>query len=128
MRTAIAAICLCLASAVCQAENIYRWTGSDGRTYYGDLPPSGAANITRVNARAAASEAAPASPVTPARDELAVREDDCARKRQQVESYRSAALLVEKDSLGREREFSEEERQLLIARTEAEINVLCGGP
>ena len=126
MRTVIAMTCLLLASSVCQAESIYRWTGADGRIVFGDLPPSSAANVTRVKSGIARPKS-PEAPVQvqPPSSELASREDDCARKREQVENYRNATKLVERDNLGREKEFSEEERELLIARTEAEINVLC---
>lgn len=129
MRAILIALSLCLASGVCQAEKIYRWTEADGRVNYGDLPPRGASNVVKIDRRGAKADSVEA--VQPGQasspDELAMRDVECARKREQLANYQNAARLVEKDSLGREREYSEEETALLIGRTEVEINVLCGG-
>lgn len=128
MRATFMAVCLLIASSAVLADNIYRWKGADGRIYYGDVPPTEASNIEKIDRRTA-GQTAPSnqSQLAASTEPLDARDAECARKREQLATYRKASRLVEKDSLGREREFSAEETALLIGRTEVEINVLCGG-
>ena len=49
-----------------------------------------------------------------------------AAKRAQLNTFKNAARLVEKDSLGREREFTAAEREQLVARTQSDLVSQCG--
>lgn len=125
MRAVLMALSLMLIAGVAHADKIYRWTGSDGKVYYGDLPPSGARDIRGFDRRAGTSASAtPAETETP--DQQAAREVECASKRSQLNTYKNATRLVEKDSLGREREFTAAEREQIVARTQADLESQCG--
>ncbi len=133
MRTAWMLIGLALVSGTVHADKIYRWTGSDNMTHYGDNPPIGARDIRPFDRKvgttsAATSTGAPAARTAAAgsADDEARRAADCARKQAQLRTYRNATLLVERDSLGREREYSGEERARLIEITEADLDAQCG--
>jgi hypothetical protein len=62
---AIAAAAFCAAA---QAADLYRWTDAGGGTHYGDKPPKGALNVTRIDVDTASSTmpSRPAAPATPA--------------------------------------------------------------
>jgi len=58
--------------ASAQAADLYRWTDASGGTHYGDKPPKGALNVTRIEVDTAGSTmpsrpppAAPAAPAAP---------------------------------------------------------------
>lgn len=131
MRLVLLASCTLLVMGVASAagDRIYRWKGADGKTYFGDTPPSSAQDVRNVENRFAA----PANPgaATPARTELteeqvAALETECANKRTQLKTYRNASRLVERDALGRERVYTLEERQQLVAKVESELQAQCG--
>lgn len=126
MRTALIALCLFLVAGLAHAEKIYRWTGADGKIQYGDLPPRGARNVQDFNRRigtSAAAGSAAAAPESEAQTE--VRRTECATKFAQLKTFKTAARLVEKDSLGREREFTSAEREQLVERTQTDLDKQC---
>lgn len=126
MPAALIALCLTLFAGASQAEEtIYRWTGSDGKTYYGDMPPRDARNLLEVDSRfgKSKSELNALSEIDSAADET--RRAECSSKTAQLKTFKTATKLVEKDSLGREREFTSAERQLLIERTQADLDAQC---
>lgn len=125
MRAMLAVLAVVLVASQARAasgDNVFQWTGPDGKTYFGDLPPADARNIEPMRRRFGTSSAA-VEP-TPAAD---VPEDvaECANKRKQLETYRNATSLIEKDALGREREYTAEERELLIAKTQEFLDSNC---
>jgi hypothetical protein len=127
MRAALMLICLTLFAGAVQAEKIYRWTGSDGKAYYGDLPPQGARDIREFDRKVGTTAAATAEGDAESRpQQVAASDADCAAKRAQLSTFKNAARLVEKDSLGREREYTAAERDLLVARTQADLESQCG--
>ena len=128
MRAVLLALCTLLIAGGASAagERIYRWTGPDGKVYYGDTPPSGARDIRnfdrKVGTSAAGGETAGASaPSAPT-----LSETECINKRAQLNTYKNATRLVERDSLGREREFTVAERQQLIDKAQADLESQCG--
>lgn len=125
MRTALVLLGLTLFAGAVHAEKIYRWTGSDDKVYYGDLPPQGARDVRpfdrKVGTTAAADDYVESRP-----QQLAASDADCAAKRAQLSTYKNAARLVEKDSLGREREYTAAERDQLVARAQADLQSQCG--
>lgn len=124
MRTLLLALCLSLSLIEVSSATVYRWTGEDGRTYYGDQPPLGARDVQTVGPRLGTAATTAASDAQQA--ETAQREAECARLRADLNRYRVATKLVETDSLGRERVFSAEEQKLLVAKTEAGVTLACG--
>lgn len=125
MRAASLGLALLCIAGVVHAERIYRWTGADGKTYYGDMPPGDARDVHGLEPRIGTSAPPPAA-LTESEQEVAARQAECATKRAQLGTYRNAVQLVERDSLGRQREFTPEERQQLIAKVEAELEARCG--
>jgi hypothetical protein len=106
-------------------ERVYRWKGPDGKIYYGDTPPLGAQDVRNFDRRfAGPAEPPPSPPLTG--EQAAAREAKCANMRGQLKTYRNAVRLVERDALGREHEYTTEERQQLIAKVESDIQNQCG--
>lgn len=101
-----------------QAAQVYTWTDEKGRTHFSDKPVPSAKKI-EVNPPGAAAEAAAQE------TDAAKRAQACQAKREQVETYQKASKVIERDSLGRETEFSEAERQQLIARVQQQADEAC---
>lgn len=117
-----------LAAATAQAGKVYRWIDAEGRVHYGDVPGSQAREVQEVGVRAG-SVPAPQQQETKSPDpalEETGRLAVCEARRRQLDTYRNSARLIEKDNLGREHEFTAEERALLTDRTRVEIIELCG--
>jgi hypothetical protein len=112
----IAVAFLALVAFAAQAGEVYKWKDKDGRVHYGDRPKHGAQAL----------DIPAAAPLDPAAEQAAAdRAAECARKRKQLETYRNAPSISETDNLGRTREYSEAERQQLIALTEKKTNEAC---
>ena len=90
-----------------------------GVTHFGDTPPASARGI-RVR-QAGAGNVVCRSESEPAIDVAA-----CERKRAQLKGYQQADQVTETNALGDVREYSDAERQVLIAGTEAQVRVACG--
>jgi predicted transcriptional regulator len=101
------------------AAPIYQWRDAKGVTHFGDTPPASARGI-RVR-QASAGNVVAASESEPAIDVAA-----CERKRAQLKGYRQADQVTETNALGDVREYSDAERQVLIAGTEAQVRAACG--
>jgi hypothetical protein len=101
------------------AAPIYQWRDAKGVTHFGDTPPATARGI-RVR-QAGAGNVVAASESEPAIDVAA-----CERKRAQLKGYQQADQVTETNALGDVREYSDAERQVLIAGTEAQVRVACG--
>lgn len=129
MRLVLLALCSLLVVGVAAAgDRVYRWKGADGKVHFGDTPPSGAQDVSNVDTRFAGRAGPSTPPVAPplSDEQLAARDADCANKRSQLNSYRNATRLIERDALGREREYTPEERQQLVTKVEAELQTQCG--
>lgn len=137
MRAALMALCLLTVTAQASAAKIFRWTGPDGATHYGDQPDPDARNVEGVERRSGAPlDEAAGKTAGNARSEDAGDESEeqrsarlaeCKTRRRQLASYQRATQLIEKDALGRERVYSAEDQRLLIDKTQAEIATLCVG-
>lgn len=130
MRLVLLASCTLLAMGVASAaggDRVYRWKGADGKTYYGDTPPPTAQDVRNFDSKVSGPSSAPGAPAatTMTDEQFAAHETECANKRNQVKTYRTAARLVERDALGREREYTAEERTQLVAKVEGEIQAQC---
>lgn len=125
MRLSVVMMGLCLfASATMADAGVYKWKDANGRVHYGDQPKSGA---QRVDGAPTNTEAAPEEESSDPAKQKTSKADECARKRDQLMTYQKATRIVETDSLGNQKEFSDEERQKLIERTQKQIAEGCAG-
>jgi|SRR5687768_7090708 hypothetical protein len=113
-----------VAGAALAGDTVYRWTDENGRLHYSDQPGPNREVVERVDVRTG-SKVEEESPTADPEAVTAQRAEKCAAKRVQFSSYNSAVRLVEKDALGREHEYTADERDALIAKTQAEIDQLC---
>lgn len=130
MRAVILALCTLLIAggAFAAGERIYRWTGPDGKICYGDMPPSSARDLRNFDKKVGTAAAAASGENQGAAPIPAMSESDCINKRAQLNTYKNAVRLVERDSLGREREFTVAEREQLASKVQADLESRCGDP
>jgi len=121
-----AAACFFIVAATAHAEGkVYRWTDAQGRVHYGDQPSGNAQSV----APKVPTLEAPAAGDTPAARKTASGAPPlgtCEEKKAQLASYRRAAKITETSALGETREYSAEQKQQLIERTEAAVKEACG--
>lgn len=121
-------IALALCSLGVSAAEVYKWKDANGRTHYGDRPTQNAEKIT----------VKPGSGEDPANADKARKELEalkmqstkyasCQQKREQIETWKSASKIIEKDGLGREKEYSNDEKQLLLQRAQSTYEKECAG-
>lgn len=128
MRAAWMLLGLVLLSGTAHADKIFRWIGTDNKVHFGDTPPPGAREVQPFGRKVGTGAAAPADTESDAGTEPSEAQlADCTRKQSQLETYRKAARLIERDSLGREREYTDDERTQLIAQTEDQMRRQCPG-
>lgn len=131
MRPVLLVSCTLLVMGVASAasgDRIYRWKGADGKTHFGDTPPASAQEVRNFDGKVGGPSNSPPPPSGPplTEEQIAARDADCVTKREQLKTYRSAVRLVERDALGREHEYTPEERQQLVQRVENDIQTVCG--
>ncbi len=125
-RIALGALLLMVALQAGAAGKTYRWVDAQGKVHYGDQPPPNAAEITPGKSPAAQAASTVANAAVPARPVSgALGPEECQRRRDLLASYRNAAAITETDALGNRRDYSEDERQQLIARTEQALRDGC---
>lgn len=115
----VVALGLALAVVPAMAAEVYKWVDPNGRVHYGDQPQPGWKRVG-VNAPPASSPGSAPPAVSGEIDKAA-----CDKKKQELESYQKAARVVERDALGREKEYSAEDRQKLIALAQKEADDVC---
>lgn len=112
----------CLGAA---ASQIFKYVDPQGRVHYADQPKPGWQRVGVTPPPA--GSAAPEEGETETREQAVARAADCARKEEQLKTYRNASRVIERDALGREKDYSEEDRQRLIQKMEQEIQA-CKQP
>jgi hypothetical protein len=129
-----AALCGLMAMASVRAGDVYRWVDRAGVAHYSDVPVAGAQQVTpAVPGRSQDPGRTAADPGAQEQDAVADPQSAealaarCEQKKQQLASYQSSVSIVERDALGKEHEYSPQEREQLIAATRSEIEQLCGG-
>ena len=119
MRAVFLALTAALLAGAVQAGEVYKWTDKDGRVYYGDRPKHPAEQVdVRTGASTPAEAGEAASP-------QAAQSEECEKRKALLQSYRKASTIKETDSLGRTREYSEEERLQLLANAERQAQDAC---
>lgn len=121
-------IALVACSVGVSAAEVYKWKDANGRTHYGDRPNRDAEKIT-----VKPGSGSDPSIAESGRKELeALKMKDakyarCQQQREQIETWKSAGKIIEKDGLGREKEYSDDEKAQLISRAQSEFNKECQG-
>lgn len=116
-----AGLLLILAFSAAAAGKTYRWVDAQGKLHYGDQPPANAVPVTPKLATGDNGSGSPASGPPAA----ALAPEECARRKSQLDGYRDASAITETDGLGNKREYTEDQRKQLIARTEQSIRDGC---
>jgi opacity protein-like surface antigen len=129
-RTLLGALLLSGLCAVAQAGDIYKWVDAKGRFHYSDVAQAGWTRVDDKTGTARASSEDSDGENREGDEEQAStaaarRAADCARAQEQLRTYRSATRIVERDSLGREKEYSDEDREKLLVVTEQQIASNC---
>lgn len=128
--TLLGLVCL-LTAGLSQAE-VYRWVDAQGVVHYSDnTNVSGAAPVDLKNPDTS-NRTAPSQPLqdnTPADDSAqisAVRNQQCAKAKEQLSKYKNAQKIVATDADGKQRELTADEQVTEIVRTQNRVKSLCG--
>jgi hypothetical protein len=129
------AVLLCVCAFAASAGQVYKWIDANGRVHYSDTPRPG---WTRVDVRTGGGlQTVTAAPPAAGNSETVgedaedsperarLRAEECQRRRDQLETYRTSNQIIERDALGNERTYTEEQRLQLIEQTQRQINELC---
>lgn len=121
MKWLLIALIAAAAIPVHAAGKTYRWVDANGRAYYSDVPTPKAEQI----------EVKPGSGLLGNKEKAAVssrsaRAAECQRKREQLVNYTSATEVSETDGMGNVRTYNNAEKDKLVARTQAQVQDLCG--
>lgn len=119
----VVALGLTLAMAPAMAAQVYKWVDAGGRIHYGDQPQPG---WKRVDVNAPPASAPPGAAPAPVQYG-SVDQAACEQKRKELESYQKAARVIERDALGREKEFNPEDRKKLVELTQKQVDDTCAG-
>lgn len=120
MRHLIIVLLATLFAAGVTAGEVYKWVDKDGKVHYGDKPKHEAQPVAPKIGATASESADP-----DAANKEAARTANCARKKTQLDGYRKTPSIKETNGLGETREYSEAERQKLIAVTEQQVTAAC---
>ena len=119
----LVAASLFLCAAAGADGTLYRWVDKDGRVHYGDDPA--AAN----NAREVAPNPlnAGVSGSSSGGDDAAAQKQaaECKSKSDLLGRYKNAATISETDALGNTREYSADEKDQLVAKTQKYVDDHC---
>ena len=110
-----------LATAGASATEVYRWVDKDGRVHYGDQPKQGG---EAVDVRTGSGSGVPSE----SEQARLNRDAECQKKKAQLDSYKKASSIKETDSLGRTKEYNEQERAQFLAQAEKSANEACAPP
>lgn len=127
--TFFALLCAAAVSGV-HAGQVYKWVDPSGRVHFSDTPQPGwravDLNESPATSTAAESDAADSGDQVGPRDQL--RAEECQRAKTQLATYKSATKIVERDALGKDKEYSNEERLQLLEQTQKRVKDFCGEP
>jgi len=103
---------------------LYRWVDKDGRVHYGD-DPAAANNARQVEPNPLNSGGGSGS--SSGGDDAAAQKQaaECKSKSEVLGRYKNAATISETDALGNTREYSADEKDQLVAKTQKYIDDHC---
>lgn len=111
-----------LLAATAEAGPAYKWVDASGQFHFSDTPQAGWTRVDLPGPKLIPAEVQQ----QPAADVLASKAGLCTQRRQTLDIYRTADNLIERDALGGERQYSAEEKQKLISRSEQQVAEACG--
>jgi hypothetical protein len=123
MRLGLFVLFAMCASLAVHAGDVYKWVDKNGNVHYGDKPRQSA---EQVEVKPGSGTGQPANP--DAAKAEAERAAQCERMKAKVKTYKDASTVKETDALGHTRDYSEQERQQLIAQTEKKAAEACAPP
>ncbi len=110
-------------SAAAADATLYRWVDKDGHVHYGD---QAAPNAKQVNPKRLGNEDADASAGDAAAAAASAKQAaECQSKNDQLGRYKSATSITETDALGNTRDYSAEQKDQLVAKTQQYIDAHC---
>lgn len=120
----LAAAALLFAAAAGADPTLYRWVDKDGHVHYGDQPTAPNAqqispNVSNTSDTSGSSSGGADGPA-PAKQTA-----DCKNKADELARYKSASSITETDPLGNSREYTAEQREQLLARTQKYLDEHC---
>ncbi len=123
------AVLLCACAFVASAGQVYQWIDASGRIHFSDTPRPGWKRLDVKGAPGVqpSSDASvrPDAAADDSVERVQLRAEECQRRREQLATYRNSAQIVERDGLGNERTYTEEERLQLLELTLRQVNELC---
>lgn len=121
LRILLIAVGVVMATGVSASGKLYRWVDANGKVHFSDRPVAQAEELKlRVP-----GVSTPPEERADAEGENQARAAECQRKREQLNTYTSASRIIEKDNLGREKEYTADEKQQLVEKTREAITQLC---
>lgn len=100
------------------AGEVYTWTDERGRTHFSDKPVPSAKKIV------VKTPGGNPGPIT-GEDPASQRARECQNKKDQLQNYERAEKIVERDSLGKDHEYTPEQRKQLLDRTRQQMDEAC---
>ncbi len=111
------------------AAEVYKWTDEKGRVHYSDRPRQQDAKKVVVNA-GSGDGGTGAEREASAIEKLKMQDKKyaaCKNRKEQLANWKLASKIVEKDGLGREKTYTDDEKQSLLERTQSSIDKDCEG-
>jgi len=121
----LVAVSLFLCGAAGADGTLYRWVDKDGHVHYGDDPAANKANNAREVAPNPLNSGTDSGSSSAGDDAAAKQAAECKNKSDVLGRYKNAATINETDALGNTREFSAEEKDQLIAKTQKYLDDHC---
>jgi len=120
----LVAASLFLCAAAGADGTLYRWVDKDGRVHYGD-DPAAANNARQVEPNPLNSGGGSGS--SSGGDDAAAQKQtaECKSKSDLLGRYKNAATISETDALGNTREYSADEKDQLVAKTQKYVDDHC---
>jgi hypothetical protein len=108
-------------SAAAADATLYRWVDKDGHVHYGD---QAAPNAKQINPKRLGDEDADASDAAAAAAS-AKQAAECKSKSDQLGRYQSATSITETDALGNTHDYTAEQKDQLVAKTQQYLDQHC---
>lgn len=124
-RTGLAVAALLACAAAAADPTLYRWVDKDGHVHYGDQPGDAKAQLVapKPSGGGASSSGGDADAAAAAKQAAA-----CKDKSDELDRYKSATTISETDALGNSREYTAEQKDQLLARTQKYLDEHCAAP
>ena len=101
---------------------LYRWVDKDGHVHYGDQP---ADNAKQVNPKRLGGDAGDSAGDAAAAATAAKQAAECKSKNDELARYKGATSITETDALGNTRDYTAEQKDQLVAKTQKYVDEHC---